>query len=469
MTIAADAGAESRLSPADLPNRVARLRQAQSRGDLHPPAVRRRHLSALLQGLRDRRQQLMAALAEDLGKPALEAFASELSQVEGEIRHALANLGRWTRPRPVATPWYHWPARSWVQWEPLGVVLIIAPWNYPLSLALAPLVAAIAAGNAAVVKPSELTPATSAALVALVRDCLDPDLHVVVEGDGAIAEALLELRFDHILFTGSARIGQRVMAAAARHLTPVTLELGGKSPAIVAPDADIELTAQRLVWGKSFNAGQTCVAPDYLLVPESLKAPLLAAMIRQLKRFYGPDPAASPDLARIVSDRHWQRLTGLLAGATVLHGGQSRAEDRFLAPTLVEAPEDHPLWQEEIFGPILPIRTYTDFEAAIAFVRARPKPLACYLFSRGRSYRETLLQSVSAGSVGINETILQISTPQLPFGGVGASGCGCYHGRYGFETFSHAKAVMRRWFLPDLPLRFPPYAGKLSWLERLLG
>ena len=467
MTIAADSGVGSRFSSADFPDLVARLRSAQP--DLQPTEVRRRHLSALLQGLRQRRLQLLAALAEDLGKPALESFVAELSQVEGELRHALANLGRWTRPRSVATPWYHWPAYSRVQWEPLGVVLIIAPWNYPLSLALAPLVAAIAAGNAAVVKPSELTPATSAALATLVRDFLDPALHVVVEGDGTTAEALLEQRFDHILFTGSTRIGQQVMAAAARQLTPVTLELGGKSPAIVAPDADLELTAQRLVWGKCLNAGQTCVAPDYLLVPASLKESLLAAMIRQLERFYGSDPVASPDLARIVSDHHWQRLTGLLAGATVLHGGQSRAEDRFLAPTLVEAPEDHPLWQEEIFGPILPVRTYADFAEAIAFVRSRPKPLACYLFSRDRRYCETLLRSVSAGSVGLNDTILQISTPQLPFGGVGASGCGRYHGRYGFETFSHAKAVMGRWFLPDLPLRFPPYAGKLPWLERLLG
>jgi aldehyde dehydrogenase (NAD+) len=356
----------------------------------------------------------------------------------------------------------------------LGCVLVIGPWNYPFQLTLQPLVSALAAGNAVVLKPSEHAPHTAELIARLMPLAFPSELVQVVTGDGAVAAELLQQRFDHVFFTGGARVGRLVLAAAAPHLTPVTLELGGKSPAIVLDDADLAVTARRLVWGKVLNAGQTCIAPDHLLVTPGVREPLIAAMAEALGSFYGKDPLASPDLGAIVNAAQFERLQGLLEGARnrgqVLLGGRSDPARRRLEPTLVAVESaDDPLMQEEIFGPILPVLTVPHLEAALAQVRSRPKPLALYLFSNDAAAQHRTLTSTSSGGVCFNDVVMQAGVAGLPFGGVGESGMGTYHGRAGFLTFSHQRSVLQRPFWLDLPFRYPPYAGKLGLVKRLLG
>jgi aldehyde dehydrogenase (NAD+) len=354
-------------------------------------------------------------------------------------------------------------------------VLIIAPWNYPFSLCLQPLVSALAAGNTAVLKPSEHAPATAALIAELLPRHLGDDVVRVVQGDGTVAAALLEQRFDHIFFTGGERVGRLVMAAAARHLTPVTLELGGKSPAIVLANADPVVTARRLIWGKGLNEGQTCIAPDHLLVQEPLRQPLLQAMAEACDRFYGPDPLASPDLGCIVNEAQYTRLAALLEQARhekrVLLGGSTDPQRRRIAPTLIDVhdPAGDPLMQEELFGPLLPLIGIATLEEAIASVRSRPKPLALYLFGGDAGQRDRVLAETSSGSVCFNDVVFQAGVPELAFGGVGASGMGSYHGRAGFETFSHRRSVLSRPFRPDVALRYPPYGDRLALVRRLMG
>jgi aldehyde dehydrogenase (NAD+) len=377
-------------------------------------------------------------------------------------------------PRRVGVSLALSPARAWVQAEPLGCVLIIGPWNYPFQLCLHPLVSALAAGNAAVLKPSEHAPHTAALIARLIPAAFEPEVVQVVCGDGAVAAELLEEHFDHIFFTGGGRVGRLVMAAAARHLTPVTLELGGKSPAIVLADAPLATTARRLVWGKTLNAGQTCIAPDHLLVEEPLREPLVAAMTEQMRRFHGDDPLQSPDLGSIVNDAQFDRLRRLIEGARgrgqLLAGGRWHEAERRIEPTLVAVDSlDDPLMQEELFGPILPVISVAGLDDALALVRQRPKPLALYLFSRSREAQRRTLAASSSGSVCFNDVVLQAGAADLPFGGVGESGLGRYHGQAGFDTFSHLRSVLARPFQLDLPFRYPPYAGKLGLVRRLLG
>jgi acyl-CoA reductase-like NAD-dependent aldehyde dehydrogenase len=350
------------------------------------------------------------------------------------------------------------------------VVLIISPWNYPFGLALSPLVGAIAAGNCAVIKPSELSPATSAVIADLLNRHFPPELIQVVEGDAAVSQALLRERFDHIFFTGGTRIGQIVMKAAAKHLTPVTLELGGKTPCIVDRDIDLTETAKRIAWGKFLNAGQTCVAPDYLLVQETIQQPLLQALQQAIEDFYGTNPAASPDYGRIINQRQFERLVGLLNSGDIHYGGAFDPDSRYLAPTLMTnlSPEA-PVMAEEIFGPILPILTYSSLEEAITLVNERPKPLALYLFSKNPQKQAQVLETTSSGGVCINDTIMHLGVTDLPFGGVGPSGMGRYHGKASFDTFSHFKSVLKRPFWLESGLRYPPYSEKLTWVKRLLG
>jgi aldehyde dehydrogenase (NAD+) len=458
-------------SPVAVP--VEAMRAPVSRGLTRPRAWRLEQLDRLDTLLSRHRQAVLEALAADLGKPPLEA-SFELVAVQQELKLTRRRLRRWMAPRPVPVDLPLRPGRAFEQAEPLGCVLIIGPWNYPFQLCLHPLVSALAAGNSVVLKPSEHAPRTASLIASAIGEAFPPEIVQVVCGDGSVAARLLEERFDHIFFTGGGRVGRLVMAAAAPHLTPVTLELGGKSPAIVLADADLTVTARRLAWGKSINAGQTCIAPDHVLVEAPLREQLVAALAAELERFHGPDPLHSEDLGAIVNRAQYERLTALLAGARergqVLHGGRCDPARLRIEPTLlaVESADD-PLMQEELFGPLLPIVTVAGLEDALEQVRRRPKPLALYLFSHDRQAQRRTLDTTSSGGVCFNDVVMQAGTSELGFGGVGESGMGRYHGQAGFLTFSHLRSVLRRPFWLDLPLRYPPYAGKLALVQRLLG
>ena len=436
-------------------------------------AFRQQQLKTLKTAVTTAADDISAALKADLGKCALEAFVSEIALVTGDIDYALKHLSGWTQPHRVRVPIPFQPASGQLAPEPLGVVLIISPWNYPFQLALGPLVSAIAAGNCAILKPSEVSAHTSALLARLIASTFPSDYVSVIEGGVETSQALLAEPFDHLFFTGSPTVGKIVMRAAAEHLTPVTLELGGKSPCVVTASANIEVAARRIVWGKCFNAGQTCVAPDYLLVDKRVKTDLLAAIAQTTAAFFGDDMARSPDYGRIVSDRHFQRLKRMMDGAIAsgekVIGGHSDAEARYMSLTVVDkVPAEAEVMQEEIFGPILPVLDYVDFEEAITFINQRPKPLALYLFSTDAAQQHAIQTQTSSGGLCFNETISQYAIPELPFGGVGQSGMGAAHGKAGFDTFSHHKSVLKKSNRLDLPLRYPPYRGKLPWLKKLL-
>ena len=413
--------------------------------------------------------RLTRALQLDFRKCAFETYVTELGLVLAELRLHRRKLRAWARPERVPGVLVNFPSTNHLQREPFGVSLIIAPWNYPFQLLMNPAVGALSAGNCAVLKPAENTPHTSAAIRDLIRETFPPEHVTVVEGGTAENQALLDERFDHIFFTGSPALGRIVMEKAARHLTPVCLELGGKSPCIVDADADLAVAGQRIAWGKAVNAGQTCVAPDYVLVHQAVKAPLVAALKQAFRRMYGDDPRASPDYPRIINDAHTQRLLRLRQDGNVLHGGASDAAERYLEPTLIDGvgPGD-PIMEEEIFGPLLPILTYATLEEAIAFVNARPKPLALYFFSASRQRQDLVLGRTSSGGACINDTLIQFANHHLPFGGVGNSGMGGCHGWHSFDTFSHRRAVLRRPTWLDLPLRYAPYLGKLGWVKRFI-
>jgi aldehyde dehydrogenase (NAD+) len=450
-------------------NTLRRLRASFEAGRTRPLEWRRAQLAAIERMLEDREADFAEALRLDLNKSRYESFLSETSFVIEEAKFAHRHLARWMRGSRVRTPMMAQPGRSRIVPEPKGVVLIIAPWNYPLSMVLAPLVGALAAGNAAIVKPSEISRHTSAALARILPQYIDPEAVAVIEGGVAETTELLEQRFDHILYTGNERVARIVMAAAARHLTPVTLELGGKSPCLVAGDANLDVAAARIVWGKFLNAGQTCVAPDHVLVERRAAAPLLAALVRRIREFYGEDAAASPDYGRIATERHAARFERLLAGQRIHYGGRVDVAQRYVEPTIVLDPSpDSALMQEEIFGPVLPVIAVDDMDAAMRLVAARPKPLALYVFTHDEVLAEAVRDSLSAGTVCINDAVIFMVSPELPFGGVGASGMGRYSGWYGFETFSHMKPVMTRSLRFDPPIRYPPYNDTKARLLKLI-
>jgi aldehyde dehydrogenase (NAD+) len=427
-------------------------------------------LKRLRQAILEHEDAILKALKTDLNKPAFEAYFAEIRLITEEIDYAIKHLRSWAKPRSVPVPSTLKPAKAIVRSEPLGVALIIAPWNYPFQLVFAPLVAALAAGNCAVLKPSELVPNVSRVVATVVEKTFDPVYVAVVEGGVEASQALLEEKFDHIFFTGGTAIGRIVMQAAAKHLTPVTLELGGKSPCLVDADVPIQTAAKRIAWGKFLNAGQTCVAPDYLLVDRRIKVALLNEIETAIYQLYGDDPAQSADYGRIVSDKHFDRLTTLLDTGNVIVGGKTDPTSRYIAPTVLDQVTwDDPVMQEEIFGPILPVLEYTQIEEAIEQIRNKPKPLALYLFSRNPALQQHVLQSTSSGGVAINDTVMQSAVTTLPFGGVGDSGMGQYHGKAGFDTFSHAKSIVTKSFWPDLPFRYPPYGNKLDRLRRWFG
>lgn len=432
-------------------------------------AFRKRQLRTLKHLLVRNEADILAALKQDLGRPPTEAYTSEIGIVVTEIDTALKRLDRWARPKRVRTPFLLQPGSSRLVSEPFGSALIIGTWNYPLQLVIAPAVAALAAGNCAVLKPSELSPATSALIARMIGEAFDPDLLAVIEGGIEPTQALLKQDFDYVFFTGGTRVGKIVMAAAAEHLAPVTLELGGKNPCIVAADAEMKTAARRIAWGKFFNAGQTCIAPDFILVEKSAEAAFLDAMKDAIAEFYGADPAASADYARIVNERHFDRLAGLLGRGRVAAGGGTDRDARYIAPTvLADVTWDDPVMADEIFGPILPVIAYADLDAELAALRNRPKPLALYVFTADQKRADTVLRAVSSGGAAVNDVFAQMLNAELPFGGVGASGMGAYHGRAGFDTFSHQRAVVRRATWPDVKLKYPPYKTPLAVMKRLL-
>ncbi|KND45983.1 MULTISPECIES: aldehyde dehydrogenase family protein [Streptomyces] len=429
--------------PADV---VARLRATFRTGRTRPVEWRTGQLRRLRAMLTERGADLAAALKADLGKSSTEAYRTEIDFTVREIDHTLDHLDGWLHPEPAPVPAHLGAdATAWTQYDPLGVVLVIAPWNYPAQLLLAPVVGALASGNAVVAKPSELAPATSAALAELLPAYLDTDAVAVVEGGVPETTALLAERFDHVFYTGNGTVGRIVMRAAAEHLTPVTLELGGKSPVFVDRNTDLDVVADRLARGKFLNAGQTCVAPDYVLTDPETAAALEAALVRAVDALYGADPAASPEYGRIVNERHFDRLSAVLDSGRVVVGGGSDRTGKYIAPTvLADVDPKSPVMQEEIFGPILPIVTVSGLDEAIGFINDRDKPLALYVFSESSETRDRIAAETSSGGLGYGLPLAHLTVSDLPFGGVGESGMGNYHGRYSIETFSHRKAILNK-------------------------
>lgn len=448
---------------------VARLRATFRSGRTRPDEWRLAQLRGLERLLVDNEAELAAALLADLGRPANDSFLGDIAPTLAEVRFALKHLARWRRPQRVGLPLSQRPGRAWFDFEPLGVVLVIGPWNYPVYLTLGPLVGAIAAGNCAVLKPSEHAPAVAAALVRLVPQYLDADAFTVLDGGPEVTQGVLAQGVDHAFFTGGPEIGKAVMAAAAPHLTPVTLELGGKCPAVVSADAVVDVAARRIAWTKLLNSGQTCIAPDYVLVERSVRDDFVAALLRAF-RAMAPDGSGGRALP-IVTERHATRLAGLLedhGGEVVLGGGSAPEERRHDLTVVLDPDAGSVLMQEEIFGPILPVVTVDSVADAIGRVNAGPKPLAAYLFSESADEERTFRADVPAGAVVTNHAAMHVLCPELPFGGVGNSGMGAYHGRWGFEAFSHRKSHLARSARIDPRVVYPPYGPLTRRLLRLI-
>jgi aldehyde dehydrogenase (NAD+) len=452
---------------ATIPAIVQRARDAFDSGRTRPLSWRRAQLDGMRKLLEDNSEQLLAALAADLGKPAAEGWVTDIGFTIGEIKLLQKNLRKWTRPERVSTPIVALPGSSHRVAEPLGVVAIISPWNYPIQLLLSPAAGAIAAGNSVVLKPSEIAPHTSTVITELIHRYLDPDAVQVIEGGVAETTELLAQKFDHIFYTGNGRIGRVVMEAAAKHLTPVTLELGGKSPTIVDATANLRVAARRIAWGKFLNAGQTCIAPDYLLVDKKVASAFVGELRVAIKEFYGDDPKQSGDYARIVNGHHFNRLASMLESGSAVIGGETDANTKYIAPTVLsDVNISAPVMQDEIFGPILPMVEIDNVAEAIAFINSKPHPLALYVFSEDDRAIDAVIERTTAGGVTVNGTILHISNPNLPFGGVGESGMGAYHGKSSIDIFQHRKPVLRKSTKIDPSIAYPPYTEKKMKLIR---
>lgn len=433
-------------------------------------SYRLQQLTSLKSAILTHESELTEALALDLGKSTFESYMTEIGFVLHELIATIKQLKQWMKPQKVKTPLLSQPASSAIHSQPLGVCLIISPFNYPASLALSPLIAALAGGNCCVLKTSELTPNVSRVLEKLISTTFSADYVSCINGGVEEVTALLAQKFDHIFFTGSTEVGKIVMQQAAKNLTPVTLELGGKSPCIVCADANVDIAVKRIVYGKMLNAGQTCVAPDYVLVDESIKRVFLAKLKQRIELVYGVDASQSKDFGRMVSVKHTQRVGQLIDADKVLIGGDVDIEKRYIAPTVVvDVALTDDIMQQEIFGPVLPIIGFTEFDEVISTIRALPShPLAAYIFSDDKSIQDLLLAKIQAGGVAINHCVQHLVNPHLPFGGVGNSGIGSYHGKHGFDCFSHKKSVLKAatWF--DLALIYPPYKNKLALLKKVL-
>ncbi|TGD89939.1 aldehyde dehydrogenase family protein [Mycolicibacterium sp. CH28] len=445
---------------------LADVRRAFNTGRTRSLAWRSEQLRAVERMCDEREPEIAEALARDLGRSSFEAWLGDIGSTKAEAAFARKHLKKWVKPQRQGLPLAQLPGRAWVQFDPLGVVLVIGPWNYPFYLCMAPVVAAIAAGDGVVIKPSELAPATSALIARLVPEYLDSQVIRVVEGEASTTQELLAQGFDHVLFTGGTEIGRKIMAAAAPTLTPVTLELGGKSPVVVLADADLDVAARRIAWIKLLNSGQTCIAPDYVLADRAIAAQLAEKIVANLAEFRSAE--ADPSM-RIVNERQFDRLVSLIgstSGKVLTGGGSDRSALRIEPTVILDPAADDPVMSEEIFGPILPILTVDSAEAAVAFVTSRPKPLALYVFTESQRMARDLVDRMPSGGAVINHVAVHCLVPQLPFGGVGASGMGAYHGRWGFEALSHRRAVVARPTKMDLSLMYPPYTDRAIKLMR---
>lgn len=452
----------------DIKTSIKNQRQYFNQGHTKEIPFRINRLKTLEQAIVKNEEKILSALKKDLNKAAYESYMTEVGLILGEIRFTIKNVRAWSQPKKVKTPLIYPFAKSYNYPEPYGIVLVISPWNYPFQLAMAPLIGAMAAGNCAVLKPSEYSPHTSGIISEILADNFENQYIAAFTGDVETGKALLEQRFDYIFFTGSVPVGKIVMAAASKHLTPVTLELGGKCPCIVDREANINLSARRIVSGKFINAGQTCIAPDYLMVHKSVKAELVNHMQKYIKQFYGERPDESEDYPRIINNRHFERVAAYLDRGDIIVGGETDQKQLYISPTLLDnIGWDDPVMQDEIFGPILPIFEYQDLSQVIAAVNARPKPLALYFFSTNKQNQQRILKEISFGGGCINDTLLHFATPYLSFGGVGNSGMGKYHGKASFDTFSHRKSILKNRLSFDLPLRYPPYKN-LKYLKKIL-
>lgn len=431
--------------------------------------ARKAILIQLLNEIESREEQILQALYDDFKKPFFEGILTETSFVKSELKATIKNIHRWTKPKNVFPSILNFPSLDCIYKEPFGKVLIIAPWNYPFQLAICPLVAAVAAGNQVVLKPSELTQNTSRIIGEIIRKIFDQNHVEVIEGDHLVAQNLLAQRWDYIFFTGSVAVGKIVAEAAAKFLTPLTLELGGKNPGIIDQTANLELAAKRIVWGKFINGGQTCIAPDYLLVHSKIKTVYIGHLINAIKNAYGENPQLSEDFCRIVNLKNWQRLQGLLKGNTILHGGQTNEKELYIAPTIIDEPElESALMKDEIFGPLLPIISFETDEDLSKIILRYEKPLSLYVFSTDKTFSKKIMRDYAFGGGCINDTVIHFANKRLPFGGVGHSGIGAYHGRWSFDTFSHQKAVVKKSNWLDLPFRYAPYKNKLAMIRKLL-
>lgn len=448
---------------------VNKQRQFFNTGKTKDIEFRIEQLKKLRQVISDNQQEIMDALKKDLNKSRMEAYGTEVGFLLADIKHTLKTIRSLAKPRKVKTPLFHQLGSSWIQPEPYGVTYVVAPWNYPFQLAIAPAIGALAAGNTCIIRPSRMSENTARVMEKLINSNFDESYLKVVLSDIRQSNELLEQKFDYIFFTGSPDVGRQIYAAASKHLTPVTLELGGKSPCFVDETFNTNWGIKRIVWGKFTNAGQTCVAPDYVLVDKKVKQKFMDLFIKTTKEFFGEDPQKSPDLGRIINEKHFLRLTKLLEKGNILMGGKTDINDLYIAPTLIDGvTADDPVMQGEIFGPILPIIEYEKLDDAIRFVNSRNKPLALYIFSEDKMYQERILNETSSGNASINECLMHVGQFELPFGGVGESGMGAYHGDVSFETFSHMKGILKKSTLSDFKQRFPPYTESGTKLIRKL-
>ncbi|PZH27983.1 aldehyde dehydrogenase [Staphylococcus aureus] len=431
-------------------------------------SFRKEQLKKLSKAIKSYESDILEALYTDLGKNKVEAYATEIGITLKSIKNARKELKNWTKTKNVDTPLYLFPTKSYIKKEPYGTVLIIAPFNYPFQLVFEPLIGAIAAGNTAIIKPSELTPNVARVIKRLINETFDANYIEVIEGGIEETQTLIHLPFDYVFFTGSENVGKIVYQAASENLVPVTLEMGGKSPVIVDETANIKVASERICFGKFTNAGQTCVAPDYILVHESVKDDLITALSKTLREFYGQNIQQSPDYGRIVNLKHYHRLTSLLNSEqmNIVFGGHSDEDERYIEPTLLDhVTSDSAIMQEEIFGPILPILTYQSLDEAIAFIHQRPKPLSLYLFSEDENATQRVINELSFGGGAINDTLMHLANPKLPFGGVGASGMGRYHGKYSFDTFTHEKSYIFKSTRLESGVHLPTYKGKFKYIK----
>lgn len=450
---------------------IGKQRSFFATGKTRDVGFRLEALKKLQQILNNYEAEIGEALRQDLGKPFLEAYSSEIAYVKEDLHYVMKRLKKWARPQKVSSPMVTWPARSLILPEPYGNALIIAPWNYPFQLTVSPLIGAIAAGNTAILKPSEVTPKTQELLLKLINSAFPAEYVYCVGGGVEESTALLEHKFDFIFFTGSTRVGKIVAEKAARYLTPTCLELGGKSPCIVDKNMDLKTTTRRIAWGKFLNAGQSCVAPDYVLVHQDVYQKFTDELSRTITEFFGTDPHASDSLGRVVNTQHFDRLQKLIDPTKVVVSSPSVREEKFLAPTVMkDVAWGDKVMEEEIFGPVLPLIPYKNLDEMMRMIQSRPKPLALYLFSTDSRVQEKVLNNLSYGGACVNDTMVHLTNPLLPFGGVGDSGMGSYHGKKSFELFSHMKSVMKKPFWGDATMRYAPYTSlKLKLIRFFLG